>query len=58
MGLEAPDVLSLTQIYCIFYSPEYELTWSPQQPTAFKMEALWMTRYGIPAFTALKTKSL
>lgn len=33
-------------------------TCSPQQPTAFRMEALWMTRYSIPAFTALRTRSL
>lgn len=33
-------------------------TCRPQQPTAFMMEALWMTLYGIPAFTALRTRSL
>lgn len=33
-------------------------TCRPQQPTAFMMEALWMTLYGIPACTALRTRSL
>lgn len=36
----------------------YPGTCRPQQPTAFMMEALWMTRYGMPAFTALSTRSL
>lgn len=35
-----------------------EHTCRPQQPTAFMTEALWMTLYGIPAFTARNTRSL
>lgn len=35
-----------------------DCTCRPQQPTAFMMEALWMTLYGIPEFTALSTRSL
>lgn len=38
--------------------PDSLITCRPQQPTAFMMEALWMTLYGIPAFTALSTRSL
>lgn len=34
------------------------VTCRPQQPTAFRMEALWMTRYGMPRLVALRIRSL
>lgn len=38
--------------------PRPQGTCRPQQPTAFMTEALWTTRYSIPALTALSTRSL